>query len=207
MAGVSERELLSLAGRIATTCVFAGLSLQDAEDIAQDVITWAVESGKVHLLLLAPWVAAVLRHFLNRFRRRRGLEHRVFVAARENAPHPLCSGADEPTATEARLFIERLATRSPDLERRLLDLLTRGFRLSQAARQLGISHGSEQYYLNKIRARARTLRSTAPSGERVGANEQSAGPPKRQSQSTGRGTRPAPGRARPYQAASPSREA
>lgn len=149
-----EEDLLVLLGRLTTAAVLAGLAAPDAEDLAQDILTWLVSSNNLEMALVAPWLAAVLQNFLRRFLRHRWRETRVTAIAIRGTGWERPASAE---ATDAKLFLERLAARSPLLERRLIALMARGLRLSEAARQLGIRHGSEQHYLGQIRARARRL--------------------------------------------------
>ena len=134
--------------------MFSGLTLVDAEDMSQDIVTWLVSSGKLESALVAPWLAAVIQNFLLRYLRRRWRENRQNSIASTNQGLRV-TGHFEPT--EARLFLERLASRSPICERRLIALMAAGLRLSEAAKQVGIRHGSEQYHLGQIRARAKRL--------------------------------------------------
>jgi DNA-directed RNA polymerase specialized sigma24 family protein len=151
---LTEDHWLKLVGRITSACLIAGLSRPDAEDLAQDVITWLVTSGSTEMALVSPWLTAVTQNFLRRYLRSRWRESRLhFAVAGAQAPTDLRQAA----GLEAKLFLERLASRSPDLERRLIQLMGAGHRLSEAAKEIGIAHGSEQHHMNRIRARARTL--------------------------------------------------
>lgn len=150
----TDEELLSLVGRLTTAAVFAGLAAPDAEDLAQDVLTWLISSGNLEMALVAPWLAAVLHNFLRRFLRHRWRDARVTGIA-------IRGFADESPSfvggTDARIFLDRLAARSPGQERRLIALMANGLRLSEASRRVGIRHGSEQHHLGQIRARAKRL--------------------------------------------------
>lgn len=154
-ANIADSDLLT--GQMLRTCVLAGLTRQDAEDVAQDIWVWLVESNSLAMITLAPWVSAVLENFILRFRRRRWRTNRLFVTSDE--PYSDCSASrtTEPAATEAKLFLERLAARLPARERRLLENMKAGDRLSEAARRAGIVHGSEQCHLGRIRDWARRL--------------------------------------------------
>lgn len=150
----ADDALLTILGRLTAAAVIAGLTASEAEDLAQDVLTWLVSSGNLETALVAPWLAAVLQNFLRRYLRHRWREARlteVSIRSRDREASAFQSGMD------ARLFLERLAARSPLRERRLLALMANGLCLSEAARQIGIRHGSEQHHLGQIRARAKRL--------------------------------------------------
>ncbi|MGH7490202.1 MAG: hypothetical protein ACREMY_32035, partial [bacterium] len=123
---IPEEELPALANRIVASCVQAGLSRPDAEDVAQDVWIWLVESNNLAMITLAPWLSSVLDNFLKRFFRRRWKASRVFVPFGNHAPQYPAPRTTEPTASEARLFLERLAVRSPRAERHLVEFMSAG---------------------------------------------------------------------------------
>jgi DNA-directed RNA polymerase specialized sigma24 family protein len=154
-----DEELLLLAKSLAAACAFAGLAPQDAEDVVQDALTWIVESGNLSMVILAPWLTAVLSNFLRRHKRRRSREARVFSNATiGDIPEPPAAASAEPSPSEARLFIQRLAERSPSTDRELLHMMAMGMRLSEAARALGIAHGSEQFHIGRLKALALRLK-------------------------------------------------
>ncbi len=154
-AEISQDELLALSDRIVTACRIAGLTVEEAEDLAQDVWAWLLGSGNLAMASLAPWLASVTENFVRRFLRHRWQETRVIgPAALSGSPLRLVSSAIEPDAVEARLFLDRLAARAPAPERKLLKLMSLGYRLSEAARRAGVTHGSEQFHLNRLRALA-----------------------------------------------------
>jgi DNA-binding CsgD family transcriptional regulator len=110
------------------------------------------------LVALSPWIGAVILNFIRRFRRRRARECRVLIPLPERELLETRFGSTGYLASiEARLFLERLAARAQVTDRRLLELLLTGHTLSEAARRLGISHGSEQFHLNRVREAASAL--------------------------------------------------
>jgi DNA-directed RNA polymerase specialized sigma24 family protein len=156
---LADDELLPLIARITTAAVFAGLAVPDAEDLAQDVFTWLVASGNLEKAHIAPWLAAVTQNFLLRYLRRHWRETRRRACDQGGSA---CETSAYSDGADAKLFLDRLAARSPLRERRLIELMAGGFRLSEAARQIGIRHGSEQHHLAQIRARARRLNRSRP---------------------------------------------
>lgn len=157
---VPDEELRLLVKTLSTACAFAGVGPQDAEDVVQDALAWIIESGNLPLVILAPWVAAVLTNFLRRYMRRRSRETRVFsaVTTEGSLPEPPVIKSAGSSASEARLFLQRLAERSPATDQKLLGLMAKGMRLSEAARTLGIPHGSEQFHIGRLKALALRLK-------------------------------------------------
>lgn len=149
---VPEDQLVVASGRMLSACLLAGLAVQDAEDLCQDIWEWLLNSDNLAMATLAPWLGAVVANFLLRFLRRRWQESRLFRQETDAG----CESKE--SAVEARLFLQRLASRSPVRDRKLLELLGAGYRLSEAARIAGIPHGSEQFHLSRIRELANRLR-------------------------------------------------
>ena len=149
---VPEDQLLVASGRMLSACLLAGLAVQDAEDLCQDIWEWLLNSDNLAMATLAPWLGAVVENFLLRFLRRRWRESCLF----RQETDARCESREG--AVEARLFLQRLASRSPVRDRKLLELLGAGYGLSEAARIAGIPHGSEQFHLGRIRALANRLR-------------------------------------------------
>jgi len=154
---VTDCDLLAASRIILGACIAAGLAAPDAEDVAQDVWRWLLESGNLPMIALVPWLGAVVQNYLRRYKTRRWRDSN----RRTNSISPLQHSALSPSgssASEAKLFLRRLATRLPLVDQRLLALMCTGYRLGEAARLLGIKHGSEQLHLGRIRILAMRLR-------------------------------------------------
>lgn len=155
---VGEDQALAVTARIVSACLLAGIARPDAEDLAQDIWEWLVSSERMAMAALSPWIGAVILNFIRRFRRRRAREGRVLIPLPEGELLQTRFGSTRDLASiEARLFLERLAARAQVTDRRLLQLLLAGHTLSEAARRLGIRHGSEQFHLNRVREVASVL--------------------------------------------------
>jgi DNA-directed RNA polymerase specialized sigma24 family protein len=150
----APERVFAIYSAIATRCVLAGLGASEAEDLAQDVWEWLIRSGNLALAGVAPWLAAVTINFVRRHRRRRMRERFLLQKVRLDVR----SSADNlTTQVETKQFLDRLATRSRESERQLLDLMRQDWRLSEASEQLGIPKGSEQFRLRKLRKEARQI--------------------------------------------------
>jgi DNA-directed RNA polymerase specialized sigma24 family protein len=155
----AEDEVAYLSRQVVRACVLFGLAGPDAEDVSQDVLQWLIESGNLAMAFLAPWLAAVVHNFVLRFGRRRRRERGLFLG--HGFPDSRCESHGQ--VVEARVFLEQLASLAPLSDRKLLALMGSGYRLSEAAHQSGIPHGSEQFHLRRIRTLARSLsRKTSP---------------------------------------------
>ncbi len=130
------------------TCVGAGLSAADAEDLAQDVWTWIVRAGVPVTVVATPWLKAVVHNYILRFRRRSGLHREREGRRLETAPE---QASWQPEAlVESNELLDILASLLPKTERSLLALIRRGYTLPEAARRLGIPPGSRAYYQGRL---------------------------------------------------------
>lgn len=140
-------------GRITKACLCAGLSLTDAEDLAQDIWMWILRTRAPISLVATPWLREVVHNYVRRFRQR---SHYHLV--REGQP---LEAAPEPRSwqpearAEASELLDRVASLLPERERKLLVLIRRGYTLSEASRLLGIPPGSRDYRLGRVIACAR----------------------------------------------------
>ncbi len=139
--------------RILTSCVFAGLAPADAEDVAQDIWVWLLKQGAPALAVSMPWLSAVARNFILRYRRR---SYRL----RLREGRPLHDGPDprssqEEADLETNELFEKTAALLPEIERRLLCLIRNGYTLAESARILRIPRGSRAHHHAQVIARAR----------------------------------------------------
>jgi DNA-directed RNA polymerase specialized sigma24 family protein len=138
---------------ISRACVCAGLSPADAEDLAQGVWTWMIRVGVPIAVIATPWLKAVVRNYILRFRRR-DYSHRVREGRPlETVPEP---AAWQPEGLlESNELLDRVAVLLPKRERSLLALIRRGYSLPEASRLLGIPAGSRDYYQGRLIAYGR----------------------------------------------------
>lgn len=137
---------------IALACRYAGLKSPDSDDVAQDILVWLLESGRLESKACAPWLIGVAMNFIRRHRRR--VSRR---AASERAARCGSEQLDPDPALDALVFLDELQSRSPQRDRRLLTLMRDGWTLTEAARLTGIPEGSRQFYLRRLQARASDL--------------------------------------------------
>ena len=64
---VPEDQFVVASGRMLSACLLAGLAVQDAEDLCQDIWEWLLNSDNLAMATLAPWLGAVVANFLLRF--------------------------------------------------------------------------------------------------------------------------------------------
>lgn len=139
--------------QIIRSCVCAGLSPADAEDLAQDIWTWMIRAGVPVALVASPWLKGVVHNYILRFRRR-NYSHWV----REGRP---LETAAEPASwqpgagVESNELLDRVGSLLPKRERSLLSLIRQGYSLPEASRLLGIPPGSRAYYQGRLVAYAR----------------------------------------------------
>lgn len=156
-ATYSEEAALEIYARLLRVCLKAGIGREESEDIAQDIWTWLLRSGSPPLALRAPWLAAVARNYVLRFRRRSGwLREREGVAI-EEIPEPGCPG--DARRVEAAEVLDRMAAALPRTEKRLLALIREGHTLAHAARMLGIPRGSRAFHRARLARSAREFSS------------------------------------------------
>jgi DNA-directed RNA polymerase specialized sigma24 family protein len=124
------------------------MSYADAEDLAQDVWEWVIRNGIPMSMIATPWLAGAVHNYIQRFRRwsfrHRQREGRPLESTGEAQGRPLL-----PTL-ESNDLLDRLATVLPGRERRLLDLVRRGYSMAEASRALGIPRGSCAYHRDRL---------------------------------------------------------
>lgn len=139
--------------RILACCVCSGLAPSEADDIAQDIWLWLLRQPKPVPMASKPWLGAVARNYILRYRRRKYRQD-----WREGRP---LDDAPEPRAPEALPQVEtcelldRVAAAAPDLEQKILALIRGGYSLAESARLLGIPRGSRAYHHGRLIAFAR----------------------------------------------------
>jgi DNA-directed RNA polymerase specialized sigma24 family protein len=139
--------------RILASCAYAGLPAADAEDVAQDICVWLLQQRALIPAVSMPWLSAVARNFILRYRRRsyrHGLREGRFL---DDGPDPRSSQGE--ADLEINELFEKTAALLPDVERRLLRLIRNGYTLAESARILKIPRGSRAYHHAQVIARAR----------------------------------------------------
>lgn len=143
-AGIHE----AYAG-VLRACRFAGLTLSDAEDVAQDVFLWLFESGPLLAVPAMPWLTAVAQNFIRRYWREKGMrETRESRAAAEAAMFP--RRGDDADALELQLSLDQIERRLPEIEAKLLHLLRQGCSFTEVATRLDIPRGSRTFFRNRL---------------------------------------------------------
>jgi DNA-directed RNA polymerase specialized sigma24 family protein len=149
----SEREILALTARIVATCLLAGLDLDDANDVAQDIWTWLLSAGKTKLALTVPWLDVVARNFVRRLWRRRATDLRL----RQTLNTQPVRVRDLAAGIAWQRSVDEILPRLRRRDRALLILIDRGgLTFPEAAKALGLAAGSWS------RARRRIQQATAP---------------------------------------------
>jgi DNA-directed RNA polymerase specialized sigma24 family protein len=135
--------------RILQACVFAGLALPDAEDVAQDLFLWLLRSGPVLVLPAMPWLAAAAQNFIRRnWRQRRVRRQREALAVAEAAVFARGDGAAD--SVEVRLSLDRIERRLPEVEAKLLHLVRTGCSFPEAITALKIPRGSRSFFRKRL---------------------------------------------------------
>ena len=138
----------AIYARIFKACLVAGLSPFDAEDVTQDIWLWLWRSGRQSDALVTPWLGAVAQNFIRRYwrgRKRRSLrEHQAVAETLALRPVDGTEGLD------SRLSLDRMETRLPATEAKLLRLVRRGCSFAQAVKELGIPRGSRSYFRKRL---------------------------------------------------------
>ena len=130
--------------------------------MAQDIWLWLLRQGTPALILSMPWLSAVARNFILRYRRRSSRQRAREGRSLDAVPEP--QTAEPLRELEASELLDRVAAAVPEIERRLLALIRRGHSLAEASRLLGIPRGSRAYYRQRLitcgrrELRARTAR-------------------------------------------------
>jgi DNA-directed RNA polymerase specialized sigma24 family protein len=139
--------------RIQNLCVIAGLPSLDVDDVAQDVFLWLLRNGPLLALPAMPYLGAVVRNFIQRYRRERSCRRQVEGVSLADAAEPR---AREPGETlESKEILDRVAAVLPEQERDLLVLIRFGYSLQEAANILDIPKGSQGFYKGRLVRRAR----------------------------------------------------
>jgi len=148
-------------GRITRACVCAGLSPMDADDVAQDIWMWMLRLGVPIAMVATPWLKGVVHNYVLRFRRKSYCRLVREGQPLEAAPEPRASQPEG--RLESNDLLDRVASLLPERERKLLELIRRGYTLPEASRLLGIPPGSRDYCQGRVIACARRelARSTA----------------------------------------------
>jgi hypothetical protein len=125
--------------RILRICRFEKLTSCDAEDVAQDIWVWLIETGRSAQATSPRWLAAVTINYVRR-RRRDGWRR----ALRENEA---AGRRDLESMDRETLFsFDEIEQGLPRLEASLLHLVRRGATFAEASRRLRIPRGSSDYY-------------------------------------------------------------
>jgi len=149
----------SAYSRILRICSFARLPFSDAEDVAQDIWVWLIETGRSAEAASPRWLGAVTINYVKR--RRRDQSRR---AARES--HAAGRPAGEPVDLETRLSFDEIERCLPGVEASLLHLVRAGATFAEASRRLRIPRGSSDYYRKLLYRQISTrLAVTAAAGD------------------------------------------
>jgi len=146
----NDPEVLERAyASILRACSFAGLAGPEADDVAQDLFLWLVQSGLLAAAVSAPWVAGSTRNFIRRYWRARLVRNqRETRGAVELAIRRWGSeGVDD---IDARLSFDRMERELPLVEAKLLHLVRRGLAFQEAGAALGIPHGSHNFFRRRL---------------------------------------------------------
>ena len=125
---------------------------QDLDDLTQDICVWLLRAGPP-AQITRPWIRAVVRNFVLRFRRRsyrKALRERALtteVPSRENRFTGEFSAI--------RMTLDEVSARLPGRERTILKLVRCGFSFPEAADRAGIPRGSRQYFRMRLLGRLR----------------------------------------------------
>ena len=144
----TESAVREICSRVVAFCLASGLRSTDAEDVSQDVCLWLLRNGSPSIALSGPWLAAVVRNYVLRYRRKRFRMSEQEGTALNDIVEP--ASRSDGSAFETRQLLDRMASRLPHPERELLGLVRKGLTLVQAARALGIPRGSCHYYRNRL---------------------------------------------------------
>lgn len=148
-----DRWIRESYSRILTSCIGAGLTPADAEDVTQDIWVWLLRQGPPVLAVSMPWLSAVARNFILRYRRRRYRHSLREGRSLDDGPDP--RSFQEETDLEINELFEKTAALLPEVERRLLCLIREGYTLAESARILRIPRGSRAYHHAQVIAQAR----------------------------------------------------
>jgi DNA-directed RNA polymerase specialized sigma24 family protein len=131
---------------ILRVCRRAHLPAPDAQDLAQDVWLWLIESGRSAEAASLPWLGGVAVNFVRRHWRARS--RRI-----ERESRGLAGRGSESVDFETRLSLDEMERRLPEREAKLLRLLRLGASFSEASNRLRIPRGSHDYYRKRLYTR------------------------------------------------------
>jgi DNA-directed RNA polymerase specialized sigma24 family protein len=138
--------LAAAHARILRVCSRARLPATDAQDVAQDVWLWLIESGRSAEAASLPWLGGVAVNFVRRHWRAR--YRRI-----ERESRALAGRGSESVDFETRLSFDEMERRLPEREAQLLRLLRLGASFSEASNRLRIPRGSHDYYRKRLYTR------------------------------------------------------
>jgi DNA-directed RNA polymerase specialized sigma24 family protein len=148
---ISESDILNVYNRIKSACSAAGLSLADAQDVAQEIWVWALQGSNLALVASTPWMGAVAHNFVLRYWRRRG-RSRERTGLEDLISRCAVGHVDDLDRT---ISLNEIEITLPGLEASLLQLVREGESFMEAARQLGIARGSRAYFRKRLIAHMR----------------------------------------------------
>ena len=154
--------ILDAYARIQCLCLAAGVPSFDADDLAQDVFLWLLRNGPLLALPAMPWLAAVVRNFVLRYRRERSHRRKVEGVSLTDTVEPRAREPQE--ALESKELLDRVAAVLPEEERRILALIRSGYTLPQATDILKIPPGSQGFYRGRLIQCARSELRMRPAG-------------------------------------------
>jgi RNA polymerase sigma factor (sigma-70 family) len=121
----SPNGILEAYARIQCLCLAAGVPSIDADDLAQDVFAWLLRNGPLLALPAMPWLAAVARNYIKRYRRERSYRRKVDGVSLTDTIEPQ---AEEPQeALEIKELLDRVAAVLPEEDRKILTLIRSGY--------------------------------------------------------------------------------
>src|SRR5262245_4356714 len=133
--------------RILATCVYAGLGPAEADDVAQDIWVWLLRQGAEGVYSM-PWLSAVAKNFVLRYRRRSYRRSVREGRALDDVPEP--QNWEEVQGHEINELLNQVAAHVNETERQVLELIRKGYSLAEAARMLKIPRGSRAYYHQRL---------------------------------------------------------
>lgn len=134
--------------RIRRACLLAGLARADADDLAQDLLLWLVETGRLDAASILPWVGAAAQNFIKRYWRERWVRRtRESSAALELER---TERRQTGTGVDLKVSLDRLERRLPAVEAELLRLVRGGASFAEATRVLHIPRGSLTFLRNRL---------------------------------------------------------
>ena len=134
--------------RILASCVYAGLGPSEADDVAQDIWVWLLRQGAAGVVPSMPWLSAVAKNFILRYRRRSYRRSVREGRALDEVSEP--QSWEEAEGHETNELLDQVAAHVSEMERRVLELIRNGYTLAEAARMLKIPRGSRAYYHQRL---------------------------------------------------------